>query len=321
MRLKRIKIGKYETENNVFFAPLAGFSDSPMREICLSFGAGLAFTEMVSAKGILYENENTKDLLTVSPAEKIKCAQLFGNDPCIMRQAAESEYLSDFDVLDVNFGCPMPKIYNNGEGSALLKEPKLAEKIISECKKSGKAVTCKIRVGLTDGDFLGKDLAKAAEQGGADLITVHGRPKERIYAGEVDYDKIAEIKKSVSVPVIANGGVFSEKDADILSERTGADGVMIARGALEDPFIFSRITETPPFLKDKEELIYRHLDMLKNRYGDELSAVRFRKQLCLYIKGMKNSVSVKQKLAYFSDCDTIKKAVAHLFHGEKAEKE
>ena len=177
MKQKNIKIGKFTTENNVFFAPLAGFSDFAMRSICISYGAGLTFTEMVSCKGLLFDNENTKSLLRSSPDEKIKCVQIFGNDPEIMRRALESEQLAPFDVADINFGCPMPKIFNNGEGSALMEKPALAEKIVSECKKSGKAITCKIRTGIKDSDPLAVDFAKAIEQGGADMITVHGRSR------------------------------------------------------------------------------------------------------------------------------------------------
>ena len=145
MKLKSIKIGKFETENNVFLAPLAGFSDYAMRSVCLSYGAGLTFTEMVSCKGLLYDNENTKNLLYTSPEEKIKCVQIFGNDPGIMRRALESDALAPFDIADINMGCPMPKIYNNGEGSALMLNPSLAEKIVAECKKSGKPQRRRIR--------------------------------------------------------------------------------------------------------------------------------------------------------------------------------
>lgn len=152
-----------------------------------------------------------------------------------MCRALESEQLAPFDVADINFGCPMPKIFNNGEGSALMENPALAEKIVSECKKSGKAITCKIRTGIKDSDPLAVDFAKAIEQGGADMITVHGRSRERIYAGEVNFDVISKVKQSVNVPVIANGGIFTPADADELSDKTGADGVMIARGALENP--------------------------------------------------------------------------------------
>ena len=314
MKLKSIKIGKYQTENNLFLAPLAGFSDFAMRSICISYGAGLTFTEMVSCKGLLYDNENTKNLLLCSPAEKIKCVQIFGNDPEIMRRALESEHLSQFQIADINFGCPMPKIYNNGEGSALLENPRLAEKIVSECKKSGKAITCKMRIGLKDSSPVAVDFAKAVEQGGADMITVHGRSRERIYAGDVNFNEISKVKRSVKVPVIANGGVFSASDADELMDKTGADGVMIARGALEKPWIFAEISGKP-YVADKTELICRHIDMLLQKFNDKQVAVSFRKQLCLYLKGEKNSTEFKQRALKITSTDELKKAVRDFFAG------
>lgn len=314
MNPKSIKLGNLETENNVFLAPLAGFSDFAMRSICISFGAGLTFTEMVSCKGLLYDNENTKNLLYTAPNEKIKCVQIFGNDPEIMRRALESEALEKFDVADVNFGCPMPKIFNNGEGSAIMENPALAEKIISECKKSGKIITCKTRTGLHDGKPLAKEIAKAAEQGGAAMITVHGRSRDRIYAGEPDYGVIESVKKSVNIPVIANGGVFTADDADKLIDKTGADGIMLARGALEKPWLFSEILHRP-YAAKKDELICRHIDMLKEKFDDRFVAVSLRKQLCLYLKGEKNSNEFKQSVLKITSTDELKKAVKNFFGG------
>ena len=299
MKLKSIKIGKFETENNVFLAPLAGFSDYAMRSVCLSYGAGLTFTEMVSCKGLLYDNENTKNLLYTSPEEKIKCVQIFGNDPEIMRRALESDALAPFDIADINMGCPMPKIYNNGEGSALMLNPSLAEKIVSECKKSGKPITCKIRAGIHDDEPLAVDFAKALEQGGADLITVHGRSRDRIYAGNVDYDLISKVKQSVKIPVIANGG---------------GDGIMIARGALERPWIFSEVIGKQ-FDADKKTLVNRHIDLLLQKFDAKFVAVYFRKQLCLYLKGEKNSTTFKQAVLKMTSIPEIKKAVADFFDG------
>lgn len=312
MLQKRIKIGKFETENNFFLAPLAGFSDFAMREICINYGAGLTFTEMVSCKGILYDNENTKDLLYLSPSEKIKCAQIFGNDPDIMRRAIESEYLSHFDIIDVNFGCPMPKIYNNGEGSALLSNPSLAEKIVYECSKTGKPITCKMRIGLTDGNYVTEDFVKAVQNGGAQMITVHGRTRDKIYAGEPNYEEIAKAKNVATVPIIANGGIFTKTDAEIMMEKTGADGVMIARGALERPWIFAELLGKDVKV-DKKELINGHIDRLLTRQDDKTVAVTFRKQLCLYIKGERNSAELKQKLFTYKDTASIKLEIEKFF--------
>lgn len=312
MQLKRIKIGSFETDNNVFLAPLAGFSDFAMRKICSDYGAGLTFTEMVSCKGILYDNENTKILLKKTDGEKISCAQIFGNDPDIMLEAIKRPPLCDFDVIDINFGCPMPKIYQNGEGSALLKNPSLAEKIVAECKKSGKPITCKMRIGLTENSINGLEFATALENGGADMITVHGRTREKIYAGDIHGEEIAKIVAKVKVPVIANGGIFTKEDADKVMTETGADGVMLARGALEKPWLFAEILNNP-YSADKKDLIFRHIDLLKTVYDDRTVAVTFRKQLCLYLKGEKNSAELKQKVLTLNSTDEIKRELTGFF--------
>lgn len=312
MQLKRIKIGSFETDNNVFLAPLAGFSDFAMRKICSDYGAGLTFTEMVSCKGILYDNENTKILLKKTDGEKISCAQIFGNDPDIMLEAIKRPPLCDFDVIDINFGCPMPKIYQNGEGSALLKNPSLAEKIVAECKKSGKPITCKMRIGLTENSVNGLEFATALENGGADMITVHGRTREKIYAGDIHGEEIAKIVSKVKIPVIANGGIFTKEDADKVMTETGADGVMLARGALEKPWLFAEILNNP-YSADKKDLIFRHVDLLKTVYDDRTVAVTFRKQLCLYLKGEKNSAELKQKVLTLNSTDEIKRELTGFF--------
>ncbi len=312
MQLKRIKIGSFETDNNVFLAPLAGFSDFAMRKICSDYGAGLTFTEMVSCKGILYDNENTKILLKKTDGEKISCAQIFGNDPDIMLEAIKRPPLCDFDVIDINFGCPMPKIYQNGEGSALLKNPSLAEKIVAECKKSGKPITCKMRIGLTENSINGLEFATALENGGADMITVHGRTREKIYAGDIHGEEIAKIVAKVKIPVIANGGIFTKEDADKVMTETGADGVMLARGALEKPWLFAEILNNP-YSADKKDLIFRHIDLLKTVYDDRTVAVTFRKQLCLYLKGEKNSAELKQKVLTLNPTDEIKRELTGFF--------
>ena len=312
MQLKRIKIGSFETDNNVFLAPLAGFSDFAMRKICADYGAGLTFTEMVSCKGILYDNENTKILLKKTDGEKISCAQIFGNDPDIMLEAIKRPPLCDFDVIDINFGCPMPKIYQNGEGSALLKNPSLAEKIVAECKKSGKPITCKMRIGLTENSINGLEFATALENGGADMITVHGRTREKIYAGDIHGEEIAKIVAKVKIPVIANGGIFTKEDADKVMTETGADGVMLARGALEKPWLFAEILNNP-YSADKKDLIFRHVDLLKTVYDDRTVAVTFRKQLCLYLKGEKNSAELKQKVLTLNSTDEIKRELTGFF--------
>ena len=245
--------------------------------------------------GRFLTDENTKVQLKKAPNEKITCAQIFGNDPAIMAEAIKRPPLCDFDVIDINFGCPMPKIYQNGEGSALLNNPVLAEKIVYECKKSGKPVTCKMRIGLTENDINGREFAKALENGGADMITVHGRTRDKIYAGDINYDVISAIVSDAHIPIIANGGIFSAEDAERVMKNTGADGIMLARGALEKPWLFAEITGRH-YDADKLSLILRHIDLLKTVYDDRTVAVMFRKQLCLYLKGEKNSAELKQKV-------------------------
>ncbi len=294
MEIKSINIGGVKTKNNVFLAPLAGYSDAALRVICNDYGAGLCFTEMVSAKGLKYSPKASLELLFTYDEEDIKAAQIFGNDPDIMGEIASSHYLEKFDIIDINMGCPVPKIYSNGEGSALLKDPVLASKIISSVKKSGKAVTVKFRIGLNENEYITKSFAKMCEDSGADMITVHGRVRTAIYSGEPNYDEIASAKNAVKIPVIANGGIFSVEDADNMIKYTGADGVMIARGAMNNPQIFADILGVKPSFTLKEEIL-KHLRLLTNRYG-ERTAVIFRKQMAFYLKGLRDSKRLKEKV-------------------------
>ncbi len=294
MEIKSINVGGVKTKNNVFLAPLAGYSDAALRIICKDYGAGLCFTEMVSAKGLKYSPKASSELLFTYDEEDIKAVQIFGSDPIIMGEIASSHYLEKFDIIDINMGCPVPKIYSNGEGSALLKDPLLASKIISSVKKSGKAVSVKFRIGLKEGEYLTKSFAKMCEESGADMLTVHGRVRTAIYSGEPNYEEIANAKSAVKIPVIANGGIFSKEDADKMMNLTGADGVMVARGAMNNPQIFSKILGVEPSFTLKEEIL-KHLRLLKDRYG-ERTAVIFRKQMACYLKGLRDSKKLKEKV-------------------------
>lgn len=307
MQLKKINIGGTETENNVFLAPLAGYTNYPFRKMCLSLGASLAFSEMVSCKGLKYDNENTAQLLYTGTEEKIKAAQIFGCDPYIMRSACESDYLGPFDIIDINMGCPMPKIYNNGEGSALLNDISLAEKIVSECKKSGKTITVKMRIGIDENHIIAEEFAKTMEGAGASMLSVHGRTKDKIYAGEVDYGAIANVKKAVKIPVIANGGIFSKEDADKMMDETGADGVMLARGALYNPRLFCEILG-----KDKPKFLSLFLDELKETrsiYGEHFAVVFMRKMASFYVKGIRGAAEIKNSLFKCSSVEEIEEIV------------
>ena len=245
MRLTPITIGNITLPNNVFLAPLAGYTNYAFRRLCKGYGAGLCYTEMVSAKGLKYGSENTEELLYTDEKEGLTAAQIFGSDPAILRAACEHEKLAPFPIVDINMGCPVPKIYKNGEGSALMANPALAEKIVKECVKSGKIITVKFRIGLTQEQLITEEFAKRMEGAGASLLTIHGRTRDKIYAGDVHFEEIAAAKRGVKIPVIANGGVFSKEDGDRLLKETGADGIMVARAALFDPQIFCELTGTP----------------------------------------------------------------------------
>ena len=312
MKILPVKIGTVLTDGNVFLAPLAGYTDFSFREICYSLGASLCFTEMVSCKGLMYKNENTSVLLHTGKNEKIKAAQIFGSDPAIMRAACESEELAPFDVIDINMGCPVPKLYKNGEGSALLENLPLAEKIISECKKSSKNVSVKFRTGVSEEKKVTRDFAVMCENAGADMITVHGRVRTAYYSGEVDYAQIAAAKNAVKIPVIANGGVFTEEDADLLYENTGADGIALARGALYNPFLFAEITKTKTDY-DIYNLICRHIEGLKEVYPDKWIAHNMRKQLACYLKGVRGGKQAKAKLLTLETTEELKTVAKEVF--------
>lgn len=294
MRIKSLKIGNLVTPNNVFLAPLAGYTNAVFRKMCFDLGAGLTFTEMVSAKGLHFGSEKTEELLAVTEDYGgIKACQLFGSDPAIMREAAESEYLAPFELIDINCGCPMPKIYNNGDGSALMNDLPLAEKIISEVKKSGKAVSVKFRTGLTEDKIISAEFAKMCEGAGADMITIHGRTRDKIYSGAVDFGAIAEAKNAVKIPVIANGGIYCAADAEKLLQRTGADGVMVARGAMYRPWIFARICERE---YDTKSVILKQLDDTLKMYGERFACVFMRKMAAFYLKNKPHSTPIKVRL-------------------------
>lgn len=295
MQLKKIKIGNIETPNNVFFAPLAGYSDAIMRSLCYTLGAGLCFTEMVSAKGLYYSPNASSDIIFTYPNEKIKAIQIFGNDPEFIKRAVDNPLIEKFDIIDINMGCPVPKIFGNGEGSALMQNFSLASKVIKSACQGSKPVTVKFRTGITDDKPLTRDFAVMAEDSGASLITIHGRSKTAVYSGECNYAEIEKAKNAVKIPVIANGGVFSVDDANRLIENTGADGVMLARGVLENPFLISNLTGfTPKFTL--KQFILKQIELASERYGYERSAILLRKQMAFYLKGATGGKKLKEQV-------------------------
>ncbi len=290
---KPIEIAGLRAKSNLFLAPLAGYTNYPFRKLCYGLGAGLCFGEMVSCKGLKYNNENTKQLLYCK-GEEVKCAQIFGNDPDIMRAACEGEDLAPFDLIDINMGCPMPKIVNNGEGSALLENLPLAEKVISACVKSGKRISVKYRMGVKRGQNIAAEVARMCEGAGACMVTVHGRTRDMIYAGEVDYDAIAAAKNAVQIPVVANGGIFSREDAENLLNKTGADAVMVARGALYHPNLFRDILGQER--ADMGSLFEEQLSLTRELYGERFAVVFMRKMAAFYLKGSRHATEYKRKL-------------------------
>lgn len=310
MKLKKIKIGKLVCENNLILAPLAGYTNAVFRRMCMDLGASLSFTEMISARGLCYDNKKTADMLIKFGVGGLEGCQLFGSEPEIMRRACESEYLKDFELIDINMGCPMPKIYNNGEGSALLNDFRLASKIISECKKSGKIISVKFRIGLREDNIISSDFAKLCEDSGADMITVHGRTRDKIYSGGVNYKAIEDAKKSVKIPVIANGGVFTADDFYTILDKTGADGVAVARGAMYSPFLFAEITGRK--VEDKKSIILKQLYDTKELFGERFACVYMRKMIGFYLHGIQNAAKLREELFKADSCEKVEKLLLNV---------
>lgn len=295
MKVNALLVGNVQVKNNVFLAPMAGYTDFAFRNCQLDLGAGLAFTELVSAKGLMYGGNGSKELLFCDGRENQTAVQIFGEDAYFMRSACESEHLKPFKIVDINMGCPVPKVFKNGEGSALLLDIKKAENIIKECVKSGKTITIKIRTGQQEGDDVATEFTKMAEGSGASLVTIHGRVRQAYYSGDVDYKAIAKAKKAVKIPVIANGGIFTKQDAEQMIERTGADGVMLARGAISNPFLCAQLTNTPINITLKE-FIKKHISLMLKNNVDERVAVEFRKFTPYYFKGMNGVKELKNAI-------------------------
>jgi len=303
--MKQLKIGNVTLPNRYILGPMAGVTDLPFRVLCKEQGAGLLCMEMVSAKAILYNNKNTESLLEIHPDEQPVSLQFFGSDPKIMSEMAKRVEERPFDIMDINMGCPVPKVVRNGEGSALMKNPKLVYEIVSAMVKAiDKPVTVKIRKGFDDSCINAVEIAKIVEEAGAAAVAVHGRTREQYYSGQADWDIIRQVKEAVSIPVIGNGDVTSPQKAEELVKQTGCDGIMIARGAQGNPWIFSEMityeeTGTLPERPGKEEvrdMMLRHARLQLKYKGEFIGIREMRKHVAWYTKGLSGSAKLREEI-------------------------
>lgn len=323
--MSSLTIGNVTLSNNVILAPMAGVTDLPFRLLCKEQGAGLVCMEMISAKAVLYHNRNTEELMRILPEERPVSLQLFGSDPEIMGEIAAQIQERPFDILDINMGCPVPKVVNNGEGSALMKNPKLAEAIIrAVVGASEKPVTVKIRKGFDAEHVNAVEVAKRAEDAGAAAVAVHGRTREQFYAGEADWEIIARVKEGVSIPVIGNGDVKDAGSAVRLLAETGCDGVMVGRAARGNPWIFREITaylesgekQTPPTAREKRDCILRHAGLMREVKGEYTAVREMRKHVSWYTFGYPNSAKLRGKINTAESMEELERLVREIFGEE-----
>ena len=318
--IQTLKIGDVSLKNNLILAPMAGVTDLPFRLLCKEQGAGLLCMEMVSAKAIYFNNKNTEELLTIDDREPPVSLQLFGSDPDIISEMAKKIENRPFSILDFNMGCPVPKVAGNGEGSALMKNPKLVEEIVSKTAKAiKKPVTVKIRKGFDDEHINAVEIARIAESAGAAAVAVHGRTREQYYSGKADWDIIRQVKEAVKIPVIGNGDVTSPEAARQLMETTGCDGIMIGRGAQGNPWIFRQILhwmetgeeEPKPDLEEVKSMILRHARMLVEYKGAYTGIREMRKHVAWYTAGYPNSAKLRARV---NEIESLE-ALEHLIQG------
>lgn len=300
-----MKIGNVILDNKVFLSPMAGVTDLPFRLICKEQDCGMLYTEMINAKALCYDDQNTKKMLKIEAEEHPVAVQIFGSDPAFMAGAAEilNEYPNE--ILDINMGCPAPKVIKNGDGSALMKNPKLAEEVLKAVvNKSKKPVTLKIRKGWDDNSVNAVEIAKIAEASGISALAIHGRTREQYYSGKADWDIIAKIKESIDIPVIGNGDVFEVEDAINMINKTNCDAIMIGRGAQGNPWIFKRINHymqtgeilPGPTGDEKINTALRHLKLAVEEHGEYIAVREMRKHIAWYLKGLRGSARLRDEI-------------------------
>ena len=309
-----MKIKDIEFENNIFLAPMAGIADRAFRELCINYGAGYTVTEMVSSKGLTMGDKKSKELLTLGEIENPAGAQIFGDDPEIMAQAAKKCLEFHPDIIDINMGCPAPKIAMNGGGASLMKNPKLAGEIVKAVSDAVDIpVTVKIRKGWDDESITAVELAQMAEKNGASAITVHGRTRMQMYSGKVDYDIIAKVKKAVDIPVIANGDITDEQSAAIMLEKTNADAIMIGRGALGNPWIFRRINAylsecrvlPDVSINEKMAVMLKHIQKIIEYKGEYTAMREARHHAAYYTKGIRGGAALRKEISTFEHFEQL----------------
>lgn len=314
-------IGNVSLKNNIILAPMAGVSDLPFRLLCQKEGAGMTCMEMISAKAVLYNNKNTESLLAIHPDEECVSLQLFGSEPAIMAEIAKRIEERPFKILDINMGCPVPKIVNNHEGSALMKNPELVYDIVRAISEAiSKPVTVKIRKGFDEDHVNAVEVARAAEAGGAKAVAVHGRTREQYYSGAADWSIIKAVKEAVHIPVIGNGDIKCGADARRMLEETGCDGVMVGRAAEGNPFIFREITAfmegreyTAPTLKEIKETVLLHADMQLEYKGEFIGIREMRKHISWYLKGFEGASVLRKRINEMETFEELKEIINNIY--------
>lgn len=313
-----MKIGNVEIENSLALGPMAGVTDLPFRLLCKEQGCGILYSEMVSAKAILYKNKNTDVLLNIDEREHPVGIQLFGSDPDIMAEIGSRVAEGNCDFIDINMGCPVPKIVNNHEGSYLLTQPKLVEEILAKMVKAiNKPVTVKTRKGFKDGESQAVEIAKIAESCGVAAVAVHGRTREQYYGGKADWDIIKAVKEAVKIPVIGNGDIFSPQDAKAMKEYTGCDGLMVGRAARGNPWIFKEINEylktgivpEKPSAEEVKNMILKHASMLIEYKGEYTAVREMRKHIAWYTQGLPHSAELRRRCNEIVSWESLKEVI------------